>query len=95
MSESFDDMIRQAFGDDFGAAPELQAELCDLLDRYALPPDGVLHVLEVVIELMRPLARLRMFADRCEHEEVVRAGFRRDLEALIVRHLTRLSQSEP
>ena len=63
MSESFDDMMRRAFGDDFGAAPELQAELCDLLDRYALPPDGVLHVLEVVIELMRPLARLRLFAD--------------------------------
>jgi hypothetical protein len=94
MSQSFDDMMHREFGEDFGDAPEMEAEVCELLERYALPPDGILHVLELIMELLRPLARLRMFADRCEADNVVRGGFRRELEALIVRQLTLLAQSE-
>jgi hypothetical protein len=94
MGESFDDMMRRELGEDFGEVPELEAELCDLLERYALPHEGALHVLELTMDIVRPLARLRTFADRCEAEAVVLAGFRRDLEALIVRQLTRLLQSE-
>jgi hypothetical protein len=94
MSESFDDMMRRELGDEFGEASDMTAKVSDLLERYTLPPDGILHVMEQIMDLIRPLARLRIFANNCEHNGVVPAGFRRELEALIVRQLTLLSQSE-
>jgi hypothetical protein len=94
MGESFDDMMRRELGEDFGLSPDMEVELGDLLERYALPHEGVLHVFETVMDLLKPLARLRTFADRCEAEQVVPAGFRREIEALIIRQLTRLSQTD-
>jgi hypothetical protein len=94
MSESFDDMMRREFGDDFGEAPAMEAKLGELCEHYALPHEAVLYLLELVMDLLRPLARLRTFGDRCEAEGVVPTGFRRELEALIIRQLTLLSQSE-
>jgi hypothetical protein len=46
-----------------------------------------------VMDLLKPLANLRTFADSAEAEGVVLTGFRRDLEALIARQITLLSQS--
>ena len=94
MSESFDDMMRREFGDDFGEAPAMEAKLGELCERYALPHEAVLYLLELVMDLLRPLTKLRTFGHRCEAEGIVPTGFRRELEALIVRQLTLLSQSE-
>lgn len=94
MSESFDDMMRREFGEDFGQFPELQELLCELLERHAMPHEGVLHVLELTMDLLRPMARLRSFADHCEAEAVVRPGFRREMETLIVEQLSILIQRD-
>jgi hypothetical protein len=93
MSESFDDMMRREFGDDFGEMPEMGGELLELYQRYGLPPEAAMLVHEQVIDALLPIARLRTMADRFEAEGVTRVGFRRELEALIIRQLTLLSQS--
>jgi hypothetical protein len=93
MSESFDDMMRRELGHDFGVAPDIEVELGHLCERYGLPMEDVMLVREYVMDLLKPLANLRTFADSAEAEGVVLTGFRRDLEALIVRQITLLSQS--
>jgi hypothetical protein len=94
MNESFDDMMRRELGDDFGDEIDMEVDFIELCERYAVPIDGELHILETRMPLLKAFARLRTFADRAETEGVVRAGFRRELEALIVRQIKRLSESE-
>ena len=93
MSEPFDDMMRRELGHDFGVAPDIEVELGNLCERYGLPMEDVMFVREYVMDILKPLANLRTFADSAEAEDVVLTGFRRDLEALIVRQITLLSQS--
>ena len=93
MSELFDDMMRRELGDDFGEVLEMDGELLELYQRHGLPPEAVILVHQQVIDTLLPLARLRTMGDKFEAEGVTRAGFRRELEALIIRHLTLLSQS--
>jgi hypothetical protein len=93
MSESFDDMMRRELGDDFGDMPELDGELLELYKRHGLPPEVAILVHQQVIDALLPLARLRTMGDKFEAEGVTRAGFRRELDALIIRHLTLWSQS--
>jgi hypothetical protein len=93
MSESFDDMMRRELGDDFGDVPEMDGELLELYKRHGLPPEAAILVHQQVIDALLPLARLRRMGDQFEAEGVTRAGFRYELETLIIRHLTLLSQS--
>ena len=93
MSESFNDMMRRELGHDFGVSPDIEGKLGNLCERYGLPMEDVMFVREYVMDLLKPLANLRTFADSAEAEGVVLTGFRRDLEALIVRQITLLSQS--
>ena len=92
MSESFDELMRREFGDDFGHTPELAAELAALCESHGLPLEAALRVYGEVIPIFKALANLRMMSDHFETEALARAGFRRELETLIVRHLTILSQ---
>ncbi len=93
MSESFDELMRREFGDDFGEAPEFAAELVELCESHGLPPEAAPRVFEEVLGVFKRLGDLRTMSEYLESEGLTRAGFRRELEALIGRHITMLLQS--
>jgi hypothetical protein len=66
----------------------LTSELMALLERHNLPHQAVLLVVERVMPVFRAMGRIHTLADRFEGEGVTRPGFRQELEALVVRHIT-------
>ena len=89
--------IQQEFAEDVGTPPEdvtMEGDLLDLCSRYEIPHAVTLFILEQVMDVLRPLGRLRTLAQKAETDGHVQPGFDRDLQMLIALHLSLLAQGD-
>lgn len=80
--------------EDLGTSPTMAAELFEVLEHYGLSPEAKVRILALGLGMIELLATLSSLVDRWEAEGLARSGFSREVEAVILRHLTSLMQSD-
>ena len=88
--DDFEQWMQQQFpeGEPEPTEDTLTSELMELLERHNLPHQAVLLIFDRVMPVLRSMRRIHNLAKRFETQGITGPGFRQELEALVVRHIT-------